>query len=279
MDVAVVVGRPLQDLPVFVAVAARDLDEARRLEDEVALRPVRHEAVRRPTRDDDVVAVLVRHVPEGRLDGATSLVDEDHLVAFAVSEEVVHRAVRPAERDLDVVVPHERPTSRDLVALGRNVVRVLKPVRVGLGNPLLAHDRRERAELLDAAGRLEVVEDRLVPCEALEAHDLLGQEPPVLAEDDVALARELSAPLVEGHVRPFRVACSDPVTRVRQDGGQAAPVPLGAACLKRRARRPERAPRRRPARDRSCCPRCRSPSRTTPCREPAADRPPGLPAP
>jgi hypothetical protein len=54
-------------------------------------------------------------------------------------------------------------------------------------------------------GRLEVVQDRLVPGEALEAHDLLGQEPPVLAEDDVALARELSAPLVEGHVRPFRV--------------------------------------------------------------------------
>ena len=48
-------------------------------------------------------------------------------------------------------------------------------------------------ELLDAARRLEVVQDRLVPGEALEAHDLLGQEPAVLAEHDVALARDLPA--------------------------------------------------------------------------------------
>ena len=38
MDVAVVVRRALDDLPVLVAVAARDLDQARRLEHEVALR-------------------------------------------------------------------------------------------------------------------------------------------------------------------------------------------------------------------------------------------------
>ena len=73
-----------------------------------------------------------------------------------------------------------------------------------LGDPFVALDRRERPELLDAARRLEVVQDRLVPGEALEAHDLLGQEPPVLAEDDVALARKLPASLVEGHGRPFR---------------------------------------------------------------------------
>ncbi len=73
-----------------------------------------------------------------------------------------------------------------------------------LGNPLLALDRRELAKLLHAARRLEVVEDRLVPGEALEPHDLLGQEPPVLAEDDVTLARNVSAALVERHGSPFR---------------------------------------------------------------------------
>ena len=81
-----------------------------------------------------------------------SLVDEDHLVAFPVPEEVLHRPFRSAEGDLDVVVPHERATPRDLVALGRHVVRVLEAVRVSLWDPLVAHDLRERAELLDAAG-------------------------------------------------------------------------------------------------------------------------------
>ena len=58
VDVAVVVGRVLEQLPVLVAVAPRDLDQPGRLEDEVALRrPRRREAVRRAARDDDVVAV------------------------------------------------------------------------------------------------------------------------------------------------------------------------------------------------------------------------------
>src|SRR3954469_16696277 len=47
MDVAVVVGRALQELPVLVPVAAGYLDQARRLEDEVALLALGTEAVRR----------------------------------------------------------------------------------------------------------------------------------------------------------------------------------------------------------------------------------------
>src|SRR5262245_62558397 len=94
-----------------------------------------------------------------------------------------------------------------------------------LGNPLLAHDRRERSELLDAARRFEVVQDRLVPCEALEAHDLLGQEPPVLAEDDVALARKLPASLVEGHGRPFRVGVTEVLAACDRGSGRHAPAP------------------------------------------------------
>ena len=70
VDVAVVVRRVLEQLPVLVPVAARDLDQARRLEDEVALRPLRHEAVGRPARDDDVVALPVRQVAEDRLQRA-----------------------------------------------------------------------------------------------------------------------------------------------------------------------------------------------------------------
>jgi hypothetical protein len=83
----------------------------------------------------------------------------------------------------------------DLVARGLDPERLEVPVRVRVRHPLLALDRLEVAELLDAAGRGEVVEDRLVPGEALEAHDLLGQEGPVVAELDVALARNVAADL------------------------------------------------------------------------------------
>ena len=44
-----------------------------------------------------------------------------------------------------------------------------------------------------------MVEDRLVPGEALEAHDLLGEERAVVAKLNVPLAREVAEALVEGH--------------------------------------------------------------------------------
>ena len=155
--------------------------------------------------------------------------DEDHLVALAVPEEVVHRGVRPAERDLDVGVPHERPAPADLVAARVDVVRVHAPMRVRLGNPLLTLDRREVAELLDAAGRLEVVEDRLVSGEALEAHDLLGQQPPVLPEHDVPLPRDVPATLVERHVRPFRSRLHPGSSARRWSPGDGCGAPRTAA--------------------------------------------------
>ena len=125
--------------------------------------------------------------------------DEDDLVALAVAEEVVHRPGRAAERDLDVVVPHEEAATGDLVAGGLGVERLEVPVRVLVGHPLLALDRLEAGELHDATGRLEVVEDRLVAGEALEAHHLFGEERPVLAELHVPLARKVAETLVEGH--------------------------------------------------------------------------------
>src|SRR6266550_4738987 len=76
MEVAVVVRRALEHLPVLVAVAPRDLDQARRLEDEVALLALRFETVRRAARDDDVVTLLVRHVAEDRLQRAGPFVHE-----------------------------------------------------------------------------------------------------------------------------------------------------------------------------------------------------------
>jgi hypothetical protein len=45
----------------------------------------------------------------------------------------------------------------------------------------------------------EVEQDRLVAREALEAHDLLGEQPPVVAELDVPLAGDVASELVRRH--------------------------------------------------------------------------------
>ena len=125
--------------------------------------------------------------------------DEDHFVALAVAEEAVHDLRRPAERDLDVVVPHQELPAAERIAAGVDVPRLQVQRLVLVGHPLLALDRLEVAELLDAAWRREVVEDRLVPREALEPHDLLGQQRAVVAELDVALPRNVAEALVERH--------------------------------------------------------------------------------
>ena len=125
--------------------------------------------------------------------------DEDHLVAFAVAEEVVHRLARAAERDLDIVVPDEHASAADLVALRGNAAGLEVPVSVLGGEPLLALGRHERSQLLHATRRMQVVEDRLVTAEPLEAHHLLGQERPVVAELHVPLARNRAKSLVERH--------------------------------------------------------------------------------
>jgi len=74
-------------------------------------------------------------------------------------------------------------------------------VRVLVGDPLVALDRLEVTEFVHAARRGQVVEDRLVPGEALEAHDLLGEQRAVVAELHVPLARDVTEALVERHGR------------------------------------------------------------------------------
>src|SRR5262245_15959061 len=207
VDVAMRVRRALEQLPVAVAVPVRRLDLARRVERQIELVALREEPVDRPARDDDVVALPVRQRAEGGLELARALVDEDHLVALAVLVERALLAHRPADGDLHVVVPHQEPATVDRAALRLDVLRVHQVPRVSVGHPLLPRDRRELAQLLDAAGGLEVVEDRLVAREALVAHDLLGQERPVLAQDGVALARQLP-PLLVAHQRFPRLSCS-----------------------------------------------------------------------
>ena len=202
MDVAVVVRRALDDLPVLVAVAARDLDQPGRLEDEVALRPFRPEAVRRAARDDDVVAVLVRQVAEDRLQRARALVDEDRPRRprrCGRSSPSTRTGGRARSRRRRSTSAARRPVISSPSGSTSNVLKCRCACASG------THSSRSigsnAAELHDAARRLEVVEDRLVAGEALEAHDLLGQERAVVAELDVPLARNVAEALVEGHRR------------------------------------------------------------------------------
>jgi len=142
--------------------------------------------------------------------------DEDHLVALAVPVVALHRLRRAAERDLDVVVPHQQLPAPDGVAFLLDPGRLHVPVRVRVRNPLLALDRLEVAELFYAAGRDQVVQDRLVPDEALEPHDLFGQERAVVAKLDVAFARDLAAALIGRHGRRITTDC--PSIRGRRTG-------------------------------------------------------------
>ena len=102
--------------------------------------------------------------------------DEDDLVALAVAVEVVGLALGHAHADLDVGVVLQHPSAQHAVAHRLQLHRVREPVHVRVGHPLLELDLRELADVLDAAGREQVVEDRLVAGEALEAHDLLDEQ-------------------------------------------------------------------------------------------------------
>ena len=206
MDVAVRVRRALEQLAVLVAVARGDRDQPRRLEDEMPLLALGDEAVRRAAGDHHVVAVAVGQVAERRLQRSRALVHEDALVVLAVAEEVVHRR---AGRQSEISTSSFHISTRRPVISSPDAARCRRevPVRVRFRHPLLVLDRLELPELLDAARRLEVVEDRLVAGEALEAHDLLGQQAAVVAEDDVALAGDIPETDVEGHRSDLLCAC------------------------------------------------------------------------
>src|SRR5581483_3542968 len=80
-------------------------------------------------------------------------------------------------------------------------------------------DRLECAALEHAARRLEVVEDRLEPREALEAHHLLREQRSVVPGHHVALPGQLAEALVERHAGRISPAGS----RARWGRGRASP--------------------------------------------------------
>ena len=256
----------LEQLPVAVAVAVRRLDLARRVEGQPALRRVEAEAVGGPARDHDVVVLAVGQRAEDRLHDALALVDEDDLVALAVAVEVVRLGLRDADADLDVGVVLEHPPAEHAVAHRLQAHRVGEPVHVGVGHPLLELDRREVADVLHAARRPQVVEDRLVAGEALEAEHLLDQQRRVavgrgglrVAELDVALLRDLaqavvthqvlsSAVLLGSVTRPRNSSVPDARCSIAHRNGRSSRRSKGGAGRRRRRSRARsrRSPRRR----------------------------------
>src|SRR6185437_3439306 len=100
--------------------------------------------------------------------------------------------------------------------------RVREPVDVRLGHPLLELDRRELADVLHAARRPQVVEDRLVAGEALEAEHLLHEQRrlpvagrrPRVAELHMPLLRHLAQAVVT-HQRFPLSSCSRSIASKR----------------------------------------------------------------
>src|SRR5262249_55660762 len=88
--------------------------------------------------------------------------------------------------------------------------------------------------LHDAAGGLQVVQDRLHPDEALHPHDLFGQERSVVPKLDVALPRDVPQALVEGH--GYRLAAIR-ASRLPIAGANLKPWPLQADPITMRPRR------------------------------------------
>ncbi len=196
VEVALAERRVLEQLPVAVAVPVGRLDLSRSVEAEPDLFArawvVHTHPVGRAAGDHDVVVRAVRNVAEDRLQGARPAMDEENLVALAVSVEAVALLSGLRDRDFDVAVPLKEAPRREEVAAGLDGVGVGQAVDVRVRHPLVADDRLEVANFGHPARRVEVVEDRLVSGEALEAENLFDQELAVSPELDVSLRRDLA---------------------------------------------------------------------------------------
>ena len=212
-DVAVVVGRVLQQLAVLVAIAPRRLDLGRALQPQHPLLDARcrHEPIGGADGDDQVVAGAVLDRAEVRLQRARALVHEEHLVRHAIAVVVTHRLRRADHPERHVGVEEERhaPGQRVTGGFERLGVDQVMPMRrgaAGVGR-LDLHGTRV-VDLVRLGRRRVVVEERRASGEALDPEELLRvQRSVVAAELGVALVGHASALHVE-HVAILRTVRS-----------------------------------------------------------------------
>src|ERR1700728_1119210 len=111
----------LEQLSVAIAVALRRLDLPRGLERQPQLLVVGAEAIGRPARDHDVVALAVGQGAERGLELAGAAVQEAPLLPPAVAEEALLLLPGAADPDLDVVVVHQRAAPEHRIAARRHL--------------------------------------------------------------------------------------------------------------------------------------------------------------
>jgi hypothetical protein len=87
---------------------------------------------------------------------------EQDFVAFAIAVVTVSEFGWSAKPDLDVVVPHEEPTTAHQASLSLEVGSVEEMVLMLVGQPLPLVDRNEATERHDPAWGLEVIKDGVV---------------------------------------------------------------------------------------------------------------------
>ena len=200
-DVALAVGRVLEQLPVLVPVAPRRLDLGHRFDDQEALvAGVHHHAVGGAARQDHVVAGPVGERAEDRLEASGSEVNEVQLVALAVPVEIVHARGGPTDGERDVGVPQQDLPRLDGIGAGPGVageqVMVAERLARGERNLRVAHF----PDALHQGRSVVVIEQGAHAAETLAPHELLAEQRAVgLPELGVALVGDEPQGVIHGH--------------------------------------------------------------------------------
>ncbi len=196
------IRRVLEQLAPVVAVALGRHDLRRRLDVQDALLAARvvSQPPGRADGDHDVVARPVAQRPEVALESSAALVDEEHLVRFAVAvEEVVGQLLGGAhDAHHDVAVEEQRHAPLDHVAARRDGAGLDQSVAMHAIVGRLEPDVADGLDLVRPRRRDEVVEEGRAAGEALHAEQLLGVERSIRrAMLGVPLVRDVAARYVE----------------------------------------------------------------------------------
>ncbi len=139
-DIAFAEGRMLGQLPEFIAVTARGGDRPGGFDDKQAVvRPFEFQLVDGAARDDEVVAVLERHVAVHGTKGTRAHMNEDHLIGIGILEKVVaHALTWGRQADLTVNIDQYRLAAPQVIIFRINP----EALQATVLELFILHDRR-----------------------------------------------------------------------------------------------------------------------------------------
>ena len=140
---------------------------------------IRYHSIDNTSRNDDVIALLIRQRTEHRLKLAGTLVDKDQIVAVRILIEVRHRLNRSTQRDADVVVQQEHLSTSNRISTRRKVMRLDVVMLQRLDVEDLDLRRGQRLEVLGLRGEVDVVQRRRNPRKPFSPKDLLRVKRPI----------------------------------------------------------------------------------------------------